>query len=245
MLNPTLLLEIGALDKGDQLRNGKVPCILLTEDTNVGYIRLLAEASGFIPDEYQIWSYNGCSNINIAQALNSFIKDHAPGTSVVVHRDRDYMTDAEVIAYKEKLELVGIKVFVTTGNDTETHFINEHHISNLYAAVSVQKASELIDQCVLECKGKILQKYIDTIYNRRLADSYKGGDKPSAGTISNECTANFNRDSRQYMHGKTVESALRGKLQEEIGTNVDFCKITSHIANPILVAFAAEIWRND
>jgi hypothetical protein len=55
----SILLEIGALDKGDQLRNGEVPCILLTEDADVDYINILAEASGFTPDEYQIWSYNG------------------------------------------------------------------------------------------------------------------------------------------------------------------------------------------
>lgn len=75
----SILLEIGALDKGDQLRNGEIPCILLTEDAEPEYISLLAEVSGFMPDEYQVWSYNGCSNIKIAQALNSFIAEHAPG----------------------------------------------------------------------------------------------------------------------------------------------------------------------
>jgi hypothetical protein len=238
----SILLEIGALDKGDQLRNGEVPCVLLTEDTDINYINLLAESSGFIPDEYQIWSYNGCSNINIAQALNSFINDHAPGTSVVVHRDRDYLTDAEVNEYKAKLEAVGIKVFITTGNDAESHFINEQHISSLYTAISAERASELIDECLVERKDKILEKYINTIHNRKLQDSYKGGEKPNAGAIANECNANFDGNPRRYMHGKLVESVLRGKLQQEVGTNVDLCKITAHIAHPDLVAFAAEIW---
>ncbi|MDG3497580.1 MULTISPECIES: hypothetical protein [Pseudanabaena] len=84
------MIEIGALDKGDQLRNGGIPCVLLTEDEDTRYINILADSSGFRAGEYEIWSYKGCSNIGIAQALNSFINKYAPGTSVVVHRDRDY-----------------------------------------------------------------------------------------------------------------------------------------------------------
>lgn len=241
-LERSILLEIGALDKGDQLRNGEVPCVLLTEDTDIDYINILAEASGFVPEEYQIWSYNGCSNVGIAQALNSFITDHAPGTSVVVHRDRDYMTNDEVISYKEKLEAVGIKVFITEGNDAESHLINAQHISELYPLVNEHRASELIDECAMERKEKIVEKYINTVYNRKLQDSYKGGEKPNPGAIANECNANFDQDPRRYMHGKIAEGALRGKLQQEVGANVDLCKITAHIASPDLIEFAAEIW---
>ena len=92
----SILIEIGALDKGDQLRNGGIPCVLLTEDEDTKYINILADSSGFRAGEYEIWSYKGCSNIGIAQALNSFINKYAPGTSVVVHRDRDYLNDTEV-----------------------------------------------------------------------------------------------------------------------------------------------------
>ncbi len=241
----SILLEIGALDKGDQLRNGEIPCIILTEDTDTNYINLLAEASGFIPDEFQIWSYNGCSNINIAQALNSFITDHAPATSVVVHRDRDYMTDEEVESYKQKLIPVGIKVFVTTGNDAESHFIREQHISELYPQISVERAGELIEECLEDRRSPILEKYINTIHNRKLQESYRGGEKPNAGAIALECTNNFDGNKRTFMHGKIVESALRGKLQAVIGQNIDLCKITTHIADPILSAFATEIWNAD
>ncbi len=240
-----ILMEIGALDKGDQLRNGEVPCILLTEDTDINYINILAESSGFVPDEYQVWSYNGCSNISIAQALNSFIAVHAPGTAVVVHRDRDYMTDDEVDIYKEKLEKVGIKVFITSGNDAESHFLNEKHISELYPAISSNRVTELIDECLKDNRDKILQKYINTIHNRQLQESYKGGDKPNAGMISIECTKNVDSKSRQYLHGKTIEKSLRSKLQAEIGENIVLCKNSKHLANHDLQKFAAEIWSDD
>lgn len=241
----SILLEIGALDKGDQLRNGDIPCILLTEDTDTNYIEVLAESSGFVPDEYQIWSYNGCSNINIAQALNSFITEHAPGTAVIVHRDRDYMTSEEVNAYEQKLQDVGIKVFVTSGNDAESHFVNEAHISSLYPAISEERASQLIEESLHERKDAIIEKYINTIHNRTLIESYKGGEKPNAGRISTQCNRDFNADSRKYMHGKITESTLRNKIQQELGFNIDLCKVSDAISDPLLFQYASEIWNRE
>ncbi|BCV33695.1 ATP-dependent nuclease [Shewanella algae] len=238
----SILLEIGALDRGDQLRNGEIPCVILTEDTDTDYIELLAEASGFVPDEYQTWSYNGCSNTQVALALNSFINDHAPGTKVVVHRDRDYMSEEEILTYKQNLEPVGILVFVTEGNDAESHFINANHISQLYPQTNVERVQELINECLDERRDKILEKYINTIYNRKLQESYRGGEKPNPGAIFRNCTSDFDGDRLRYMHGKTVESALRGKLQAEVGQNVDLCKLSEHICNDTLSNFAQEVW---
>ncbi len=241
-LERNMLLEIGALDKGNLLRNGDVPCILLTEDSDVEYIKVLAESSGFRTNEFQIWSYNGCSNINVALALNSFILEHAAGTHVVVHRDRDYMTDTEVDNYKNNLENVGIKVFVTTGNDAESHFLNVDHISSLYSNIQSEDILGLIDSCIHERRDDIIEKYINTIHNRRLQDSYKGGDKPNAGAIARECNSNFDSNPREFMHGKIVEKALRNKLQRQLGGNINLCNITSELSDPTLNSYANLIW---
>ncbi|WP_239953742.1 ATP-dependent endonuclease [Pantoea sp. Z09] len=241
-LERSILLEIGALDKGDQLRNGEIPCILLTEDTNVEYIKIIAESSGFLQDEYQIWSYNGCSNVNIALALNSFILHHAPGSSVIVHRDRDYMTDAEVSSYIESLEEVGIKVFVTNGNDSESHFVNENHIHELYPTLTLEEISSYIDECLVDKRDDIIMKYINTIYNRSLQASYRGGDKPNAGEISHFCNRNFDGNNRGFMHGKLVERCLRNKLQQRLGQNINLCRTTLAIKDQTLSSFAEEIW---
>jgi len=157
-LERSILMEIGALDKGDRLRNGEVPCVLLTEDEDTRYINVIAEFSGFRAEEYEIWSYNGCSNIRIAQALNSFINKYAPGTSVVVHRDRDYLSDADVDEYKEQLHNVGIKVFITQGSDAESYFINAEHISELYPQIGLERANQLIDESLTDRKDAVIKK---------------------------------------------------------------------------------------
>jgi len=226
-----ILLEIGALDKGDQLRGGEVPCVLLTEDTDTSYIEVLAEASGFVPGEFQVWSYHGCSNVHIAKALNSFISDHAPGTAVVVHRDRDYMNESEVSEYRQQLENVGMRVFITDRNDAESHFLNEGHISELYPDLSEARVSEFIDNCLVDRRDAILEKYINTIYERKLRESYNGGAKPNAGRISTDCTRNFDEDPRGFMHGKVVEKALRNRLQQELGGVPDLCRVTGWVSD--------------
>ena len=149
------------------------------------------------------------------------------------------------MSYKQRLENVGIKVFITSGNDAESHFINDLHISHLYPQITVERVQTLIDECLVELRDKILEKYINTIYNRQLQESYKGGPKPNAGTISLECTRKYDLHRKNYLHGKTVESALRGKLQAELGQNVDLCKITEFVSDNSLATFASIIWGDD
>lgn len=242
----SILMEIGALDKGDKLRNGAVPCVLLTEDADTKYINVIAESSGFRAEEYEIWSYNGCSNIHIALALNSFINKYAPGTSVVVHRDRDYLSNEDLVKYKEDLQKVGIKVFITQGNDAESYFINGNHISELYPQINLERANQLIDDSLSERKDAVIEKYINTVHDRKLQESYKErGNKPNVGAISQQCTRNFEASPRDYMHGKIVEGTLRSKIQTEIGSNTDLCRVTPHIADNTLKVFASEIWSDD
>lgn len=244
-LERDILLEIGALEKGDQLRNGEIPCVLLTEDTDKRYIEVLAEASGFVPDEFEIWSYGGCSNIPVALALNSFIKEHAPATHVVVHRDRDYMSEGEVEEYRNSLQRVGINVFVTVGNDVESHFVDAAHIAHLYPAVATERANVLINECLADRREAILEKFTNTIHERKLRESYRGGDKPNPGAIARQCRRDYDNDPRAYLHGKIVEGALRGRVQAEIGGNVDLCRASEHIRNETLSGFADEIWNEE
>ncbi|ELS31649.1 MULTISPECIES: hypothetical protein [Pseudanabaena] len=137
-----------------------------------------------------------------------------------------------------------MKVFITQGNDSESHFINEKHISELYPQISIERANQLIVETLTVQKDKILKKYINTIHNRKLQESYKDNNvpKPDAGEIAIECDNNINTDPRQYMHGKTVEGVLRSKIQSEIGGNINLCNATPHIADNTLQVFASEIW---
>ncbi|EGR2798246.1 hypothetical protein DU976_20800 [Vibrio navarrensis] len=240
-----ILLDIGALDKGDMLRNGATPCILLTEDTDSSYINKLALSSGFVNGEYQIWSYKCCTNINVIQALNSFISDHAPATTVVVHRDRDYMSLEEVSEYRGALENLGIKVFVTKGNDAESYFVSKEHINAIYPDVSIAQAEIMLNECLEERKVKIVEKMINTRLMRQLHASYSGNPKPNAGAISTRCHSEFDQSPIDSLHGKIIEKAIKNKLQQLVGGNINLCAESAFLNDSALREISDDIWRQE
>ena len=127
------LFDIGALDRGDLLRAGKVKCVVLSEDQDSHCIRELLKAAGVNIGEIEIWPYRGCSNRDTAIALARVVSQHAPKTAVLIHRDRDYLTDEEVNAYRDSIEKAcpNSTVFVTDGTDAESHFLAVDHLSSL------------------------------------------------------------------------------------------------------------------
>lgn len=241
-LERKILLDIGALDKGDMLRNGNVSCILLTEDTDPSYINTLALSSGFIAGEFQVWSYKCCTNIQVIQALNAFITEHAPATKVVVHRDKDYMNSAEIEKFTKSLEKTGISVFITQGNDAESYFVAPEHIHYIYPNVSIATATTLLHESLLECRDKIIEKMINTRHMRQLQASYNGEPKPNAGEISTQCNREFDSDQISSLHGKIIEKSIRNKLQENIGGTINLCVKSPKLNDENLRNIANKIW---
>lgn len=92
-----ILTDLGALDSGDRLKNGNIDVVVLTEDSDQKFLKILMASSGADEERIQIWSYSGCTKIDAAVTLCRFIQDHAPGTEVLVHRDSDYLAGEEII----------------------------------------------------------------------------------------------------------------------------------------------------
>ena len=86
-----VLLDLGALDRGDLLFQGKLKCVILTEDQKYSSLEPVLQSSGFIMKEIEIWPYKGCTNEETALVLNGLFNKHAPTTKVLLHRDRDYL----------------------------------------------------------------------------------------------------------------------------------------------------------
>lgn len=63
--------------------------------------------------------------------LVEFIANIAPNTRVIVHRDRDFLTEAEAQIIVDRIESVGAICFITEGSDIESYFIGAHHLGEL------------------------------------------------------------------------------------------------------------------
>jgi predicted ATPase len=237
-----VLMEIGALDKGDLLMQGNIKYVLLTEDSGIVPIQTILEASSFIINEVDVWPYHGCTNINTALALSAFIRKHAPATKVLVHRDKDYLTDDEVKDYVDELAKFGITCFITIGTDAESHFLTVEHVCSLYPAISTERVNEFLTQATNEAETQSIEKFI----NSRTIMAYRvrkqGGGEPNHGNIATTSIAGYQQNVVRYRHGKSVIGRFTSKLQQELGGNINLFQVTPYIIIEQLRLLAQEVW---
>ncbi|MFP3756250.1 ATP-binding protein [Cupriavidus sp. SIMBA_020] len=237
----SVLLGLGALDAGDRLRNGKTPLIVLTEDSKPDGLRILLQASGLGDDVCQIWSYAGCSNVQSAKVLASFIRDHAPGTVVLVHRDRDYMTDEKAELYSRSLTDAGMAVFLTTGTDVESHFLNVDHIALLVPEVDRPVAEQMVNEATSESRAISVERCINHWHNEAQRDRNKGGPEVNVGRISADANAAYDAEPIRFRYGKRVRGVVASKLQARLGRNVDIVQASAALSVPQLQDIARRL----
>ncbi|MDG2991987.1 hypothetical protein L3556_13745 [Candidatus Synechococcus calcipolaris G9] len=236
-------MEIGALDKGDRLKSGLTKCVLLTEDSDTKPIKTILEASDFNINEMDVWSYEGCSKVDTALVLAAFIKENAPATKILLHRDRDYLTQSEAEEFKSKIEAANISCFLTTATDAESHFLSSDHIHHLFPVISVERVTEIIEETTVWAKEKSIKKFINARTQAKFAAYYRGHEsKPDAGEIAMAAMNLYDQDVVRYRHGKSVIGYLRNVLQQEIGGNIDLFQVTEHLAIQELKDIATAIW---
>ncbi len=213
----SVLLEIGALDKGDILNNGNTKCVVLSEDTHTAPLKTVLNANGFLLNETDIWTYEGCSKIDTAIVLAAFIKKNAPATSVVIHRDSDYLSDVQKAEIKAKATTAGIAIFFTNGTDIENHFLNENHILKVYPEISILEITTLITEATTENDERSKKNFINSRIQEALKVQYGGGPQVDNGQISLDCIREYEQNKVRFRHGKKVLKSLKNKLQNLYG----------------------------
>jgi energy-coupling factor transporter ATP-binding protein EcfA2 len=244
--NIGLLMDIGALDKGERLLNGNVKCVLLTEDSDPQPISILAESSGFNMNEVEIWSYKGCSKKDIAIYVAKFISDHAPTTKILLHRDRDYLTDEEITQFINEIEKYNINCFITEGTDVESHFICDKLIHELYPSITLNRAQEIIEEAINESEEKSIEKFINSRTNIEYAKYNKNSQfkRPNVGKMTFEIQKQYSNNKLRYMHGKSVLKRIKDILQREVHNNVNLFISCNCLKNEKLSKFSSELWED-
>lgn len=172
----SMLLDIGALDSYEKLREGNVEYVVLTEDSKMELIKLLFKSSGFDLDEIIFYSYKASSNLLSAGALTEFIKEIAPETKIIIHADNDFLTGDEQTKLKDKISDYGALPFITEGSDIESYFIDASHISKLINE-DRDDVEEWIDEIAKQYHNQLTHKF-----SRKRDDAkiklYKNGNAP-------------------------------------------------------------------
>lgn len=237
----SVLLGLGALDAGDRLRNGKTPLVVLTEDTKPEMLKVVLQASGLGDDVCQVWSYSGCTNVQSAKVLGNFIREHAPGTRVLVHRDSDYLMSDDIDAYRRDIVDAGLEVFFTIGTDIESHFLNADHLLTIAADVNREAAERILEEATEESRAKSVERCINHWHAQAVRNRNKGGAEPNAGRIAAEANQAYDDDPIRFRYGKRVRGLVASKLQALVGRNVNLAQVSPALRIPALEEISNEI----
>lgn len=233
-----VLTDLGALDSGDLLKAGRVDAVLLTEDTDTLPLQVLLQSSGFDLARTQIWSYSGCTKLDAAIVLAHFIRDHAPGTEILVHRDRDYLGDEEVTRLEQRFSSSRLRLFVTDGTDAESHLVSVEHIRHNYPLVSEDQVQRIIDDATLvgrdESVKTLARKLFEEARNLRRTNGVSGD--PDIVAISDDARSRFDGDAARWRHGKKCLGRTIAGLQALLGENPKLIRPSPALVHPTLRA---------
>ncbi len=216
---------------------GSEKCIVLTEDSNTGsLLTLILESSGFNMEETSIISYEGCSKLASANLFSVFVKEKMPHVKIVVHRDRDYLTDAEIEDISMQFQRIDVSFFVTRGTDVESHFLNAKHLNACHPNIAVEEAKRLIAEVMEATKSKS----IDLLRKKEF-----GGMRDIRYTHLNKAIEELVADNPyRFTYGKGALQKLHKVIQKRIGKSSRVQSPSFFLSEPALADIARRIWGN-
>ena len=186
-----ILMTLGALSAGADAFDPARRTVVLTEDKNTRPVIALATANG-APENTAVLSYNGCGNLPAARLLANMIVDMRHDAKVIIHRDRDFRTDAEMRfevlsadAERQRNGIQRVTEVFTPLNDVEHSFAQPNHLKQ---AFNGRLAAEVVEAVVT---GAIAFRRDELVNAARVArgqvqttlyDSPRKRGKPEWGT---------------------------------------------------------------
>lgn len=238
----SMLLDLGALDSVDYFADGELRCVVATEDTIKDPLRALLWSNGFAEDDTEVASYTGCTKLDAALVLGGFLGEKAPHVRLVIHRDRDYLSQNAVDSFTQRLLNVGVSPFLTELNDIENYFLDAEHLHELNPAVPVERIRELVTQATAETGNNS----VAAIVNQRTTEAFRerrdGGAAPDHGAIAVQAQLDYAADPVVMRRGSIVLGRLQALLQQELGANPRIFLPSRHLRSDALRAIAGQVW---
>ena len=249
-----ILMGFGALSLGKKVFNTSAKQILLTEDADHEYVAILAAACG-APENLVIHSYYGCEGVDAAHKLANMISEFRPDAKIILHRDRDFRTEAEMSfeheLFKENRNIPdNITEIFTPLNDVEHSFLQLDHLEEVFQGqLSRQDIEDIFAEEVERNREALIQEVVDAreVLLERLYSSQRKMKKPAwkkckmtnkAPDIGNFMPNKNESIPFEHCHGKRLLRIMHNGLHNRIkGPSAIVVKSiktrTEHLRNPI------------
>lgn len=250
-----ILMTLGALSVGADAFDPARPVILMTEDKLTQPVTVLAKANG-APENLAVISYNGCGNLPAARLLANMITDMRPDARIILHRDRDFRTDQEMLfelstAASERLRngVTRVTEVFTPLNDVEHSFAQAPNLKAVFGELDPDLIDAAIrdvtafkrDELVLAARTAREQITL-SLYNvprkRNKPEWGQSGMPENPPAVLSFIPANgLTPVSFQHTHGKKLMDGLRPKVHELVGGSTQALGIkiytaTEHLLSP-------------
>lgn len=214
-------------------------CIFLTEDKKKGLVEKLIKSNGFNLEEVDLRTYKGCTNITSAEILDKYLKDRYGDNCphIVIHKDKDYMTEKDKKEEIEKYKKQNIHLFITEGTDIESYFLNIEHINYCHNEILGDELLELLKKSKNDKKAKA----IDLLKLKEFGSTYKNKNSH----LSEYFDKVYEERENKLFHGKEVMKKFRSLFQEKYKKNAVIEKNSDYLKDDFLQDLADSIWKNN
>lgn len=123
-----ILMDLGALD---QLDSNGAEIIICTEDKGKKLLESCVRQLN-LQDRIRVISYNGVTNAASAVAINAMADLFPNRPRIIVHRDRDFLTEDELQRWGLDYTNRNMHVFSPRLPDIESYYVTPEHIAQVY-----------------------------------------------------------------------------------------------------------------
>lgn len=237
-----ILMDIGALDIKEQATNPNVRAVVLTEDEVTRPLATILESSGFDMERTVVLPYYGVTSLKNLRPLIGVIGRANPNASIVVHQDRDYLTDDMVERWKVDVRAQGADPFVTRHRDVESHFIDPV----LLGEGNRQDPAifeEIIDEAIRENEEVFIREYVNGVIDRERKQGNVRGI--NYGQVAVEARQQVEENPARFAYGKSLLKMLRLKFRDRTGGNLQMFSRNEDLASDDLRLVARRVFGSE
>ena len=235
----SILLDLGALDIKERIRAGSSCFIVLTEDARPSPLKVILESSGFDMSLTDITSYFGCTSPHNLRPLIQIINEVNKNAVIIVHKDRDYYTDAEIGNWEAQIRSMGAEPFVTDGVDIENHFLNSEYLASVNHGLSLSEAESIIQTSMNTSHDDSIAHYVNGRCDIEKKDRTFG--TLNLGNLAAQAPQVYASNPNRYCHSKTVMLKLRQLFQEQFHRNLEVRTPSPLICSQVLSSIVRRV----
>ncbi|WP_084705265.1 ATP-dependent nuclease [Beijerinckia mobilis] len=202
-----VLMDLGALD---QLDKEGAECIICTEDRGKAALELCVEKL-HLSSRVKVISYNGISNATSAVAIKAMCELFEKEPKVIIHRDRDFLTEEELSQWGEEYRNRNMYIFSPPLCDVEAYYCMPEHLALVYC-VSIDVTEKIVKNILVKYEEEFRKKF-----RSKRQEANKKFWQDGGGPGTNGLWPEKQPIELQFAYGKFLLSKLNDELKNQMG----------------------------